>query len=133
MKLTFRSKTWLDAKGVEKAVGKATLEPLDKCALEVERNARLLLSKGGGANKQPSAPGQPPHKQLGTLSANITRAKTLINSWIVGITPINWYGRVHEFGSRTHPKRPFLLPALVKSNKKFPEFFKNLKLRKNYK
>ena len=33
------------------------------------------------------------------------------------------YGHVHELGSRTHPKRPFLAPALQKASKEFSRIF----------
>ena len=33
------------------------------------------------------------------------------------------YGRVHEFGSGTHPPRPFLEPALADASKEFESIF----------
>lgn len=49
-------------------------------------------------------------------------------TYIIGPTYEAWYGRVHEYGDRTHPKRPFARPALWNSRNRFPQLWRNMKL-----
>jgi len=97
---------------------------LEVCGLIVEQEAKRLLSRGGGSGHVPSPPGKPPHVQTGALRASVAHALTTDKGCIVGPTEI--YGKFHEFGTRIHPKRPFMRPALRNSVDKFPEQFKDL-------
>ena len=117
------------------SVKTASVEAFDKCALLVELVAKLSMKKGGargrvgprgGYIRQPSAPGTPPNVQRGALRASIAWARDG-NTWVVG--PTEKYGAVHEFGSRTHPRRPFMNPALNRAKSRFARFFKDLPLR----
>lgn len=45
---------------------------LVRAAIVVEREMKTLLDVGGGADKIPSPPGQPPHTQSGTLKNSVT-------------------------------------------------------------
>jgi len=144
--MRMKGRSWFDREGVQKAVEQATIEPLARCALSVERRAKLITSKGGrlegakgpkggrGAIRSvPSAVGQPPHKQTGTLSNSITWAyaksiKTGKRSAIIGPTTIAWYGAIHEHSTRF--PRPFMRPALDHERPMFPRYFKNMKLSK---
>lgn len=140
-----RSRTWLDVDGVRRAVAEASIDPLEQCALVVEREAKILTSKGGkitlvghsprrGAKTlkrgAPSRPGTPPHRQSGVLSGSISYSRTIRKTYVVGPTsPPASYGAIHEFGGRHHPPRPFMWPALVRSLPRFPGKFRRLPLR----
>ena len=127
--VTMRSVIWLDAKGLLKAVERASVEPLSKAALLVESEAKTSMSIGGGKAKTPSAKGTPPHVQTGNLRASITTGRLLNGNWIVGPTRNAFYGKIHEFGGRFHPMRPFMRPALLKTRTRFPSFFKGARIR----
>ena len=143
--IEFKSETWLDTRGLEEALAEAVIEPLRKCALMVERRAKSSMKRGGKLRKvrgtgylkrgAPSRPGTPPHRQSGTLVANITHAQIQGRRgrvhYIVGpASPPAGYGAVHEFGGRFHPPRPFMRPALAGARNAFPQFFANLPLRR---
>lgn len=117
------------------AVKNALIAPLDKCALMVERAAKTSMKKGGalgrvgprgGYKRVPSAPGTPPHVQTGALRASIAWARDGI-SRVIG--PTEKYGELHEFGSRTHPQRPFMRSALNAAKGRFAALFRNLRLK----
>lgn len=135
----WKGKFWLDEKAVLEATRQATIGPLEKCALTVERQAKIITSKGGriAAGKSgkfksvPSPVGQPPHRQTGALSNSISWAfarstKTGRRTAIVGPTTVAWYGKIHEHSTRF--PRPFMRPALDHERPKFPRFFRNMKL-----
>jgi len=104
-------------------VKKNSPKRLLKCAALVKRDAMRSMKKGGGKKHTPSAVGVPPHAQLGNLRSSIQHALTGITA-IVG--PTEKYGAVHEFGSRTHPQRPFMRPALLRTRTEFADQFKDL-------
>ncbi len=125
--------TWMNTKAVKAAVKKASIEPLRKAALLVEREAKQSMKKGGrttgvrgGKVKAPSEPGTPPHVQTGNLRASIKVAPTNRGTFLVGPTKQAWYGRLHEFGSKIHEQRAFMRPALLKIMKAFPKLFKGI-------
>lgn len=120
---------------VKQAVDSAARKPVHECALLVEREAKLSMKTGGamgrigprgGYIREPSTPPDPPHVQTGALRASIATADTLKTS-VVG--PTERYGAVHEFGTRTHPQRPFMRPALRRTQKRFAQKFRNMNLR----
>jgi len=135
--ITIRSKTWLDARGVRKAVRQASIVPLDRCAMLVERAAKMSMRAGGGAARTPSPPGTPPNVQTGNLRSSITWGRTP-HTRVVGPTRQAWYGRIHEqpgssarsreFGGRNYPKRAFMLPALLRTRRMFASLFRMLPL-----
>ena len=104
------------------------VKPLLKCGALVEGEAKRLLSIGGGMDHIPSDAPHPPHAQKGILRGSITHALTNDGDVIVGPTRTAWYGRVHEFGSRYHPMRPFMRPALMNAKNKFAEEFRHINL-----
>ena len=105
------------SKEVMKRVERGTIDSAVKCAVIVADEMKRLLSVGGGSRHAPSAPGQPPHVQTGALRASVRFAKTKRGA-IAGT--LEWYGRIHEFGGRNHPKRRFALPALRNTQHRFP-------------
>jgi len=145
--LSVNGKFWLDRAGVVATVKRSSTKPLMACALVVEREAKQSMtgaSKGiqgrnsagqyqRRADQPPSAPGSPPHVKTGNLRASISHSSvTAAQTILVGPTREAWYGQVHEFGGKRHPKRPFMLPALQKSQQRFAGLFRGLDMRSNY-
>jgi phage gpG-like protein len=131
--------TWLDIPAIRKAVRDASIEPKVKMALEIEREAKISMERGGrstgpkgGKIQIPSEPGTPPHAQSGIGKGSIKHV-WISNSQtaLVGPTsPPAPYMAVHEFGGRYHPPRPFMRPALLKTVPRYPKLYKNLPLSK---
>jgi len=136
MAKTTRVKTWLYKKEVIAAVKQAQIPALIKCGLVVEREAKISMRTGGKVQdasgkikSKPSAPGTPPNVQEGNLKSSIqTAGPTNTGTILVGPTKEAWYGKIHEFGSRFHPKRPFMRPALQRMKSLFPKMFASLPL-----
>ena len=144
--LKFKSETWLNRKAVKAAVSQAVLPPLHDAGLLVRNDAVRSMKQGGklGGAKQhdrgyynsflkryvvASPPGKPPHAQTKTLRKSIRSVMARNRkSVVVGPTRIAWYGRVHEFGTRKLPKRPFMRPALYRMINRFPALFRKLGL-----
>ena len=141
--------TWLDVKGIRAAVREASIEPKHKMALEIEREAKTSMQGGRrkivkayGFSKrgkvltrkktisEPSAPGTPPNVQSGIGRGSITTAFVKASqSYIVGpSSPPAPYMGGHEFGTRYHPPRPFMRPALMRALPRYPKLYKNLPL-----
>lgn len=142
----------VDYMAVRKAVKQAEMPRLLQCGAIVEGIAKKSMrggwistgntkvdrsafgkqygSKHRGSKKThdyyASAPGSPPHVRTGNLRNSITFAPTSKGTVVVGPTRMAWYGAVHEFGGRHHPRRPFMWPALLEAVKKFPQKFKDL-------
>ena len=93
---------------------------LVRSALEVQKNAVDLQIAAGGRGKG-KALSVLPHKltsRTGTLRRSIGLDKSDLPFAIeVGTALV--YGGVHEHGSRTHPKRPFMAPALAAISPRF--------------
>ena len=128
--LQFKGKAWLDEKGVREAVNQASVNPFAKAASMVEREAKISMKRGGGKKGTPSPAGDPPNVQSGVLRGSIKTEKSTTGIWRIGPTLIAWYGKIHEFGGRHHPRRPFMRPALERVRKFFPQLFKNLPISK---
>jgi hypothetical protein len=106
--ITFRTTNWLDTREVKVRVDRAVVSGLARCAAVVEREAKALLSRGGGTGRArgplgagfpaSSAPGQPPLLRSGVLRSSIRYARTARGSYVIGPSRAGWYGRVHEFG-----------------------------------
>jgi len=96
---------------------------LVRCGALVERAAKESM-QGGGTAGAPSPPGTPPNVQTGVLRASIAHAATGVGTVVVG--PTEWTGKVHEFGGRNHPERPFMRPALKDCVTRFPGEFRGL-------
>ncbi len=127
--VTIKSVTWLDAKGLLKAVQRASVDPLSKAALLVESEAKTSMDSGGGTGGTPSKEGTPPNVQSGNLRASISTGKLPNGNYVVGPTRNAFYGKIHEFGTRRFPARPFMRPALLTVRTEFPAFFKGARIR----
>ena len=111
--------------------------------LLVEREARRLLSVGGGTAEPPavkegvyfygeplmrwvnaSKAGEPPRTQTGDLKNSIAVERIFKTIVIVG--PSLFYGKFMEFGTRFIRPRPFMRPALRNMKRKFPQLFRRL-------
>jgi phage gpG-like protein len=111
--IEIKVKVFMNTDAVAKAVKAASVQPLAKCAMLVEAEAKQLLSRGSkgpatrdlmgkfvkGAYK-PSPVGMPPHMRSGNLRSSIQSAKTEEDSYVVGPATTAKYGRIHEFGGR---------------------------------
>lgn len=142
IKLKAKAIVWTDL--VLQAFGQAARPGLRECAALVEGEAKRSMKGGrmrveykfkkkkdGSARSRlvstPSPPGTPPNVQSGNLrsmiSSNVTMKKV---NWvgIAGPTREAPYGAIHEdggeFGGRTYPARPFMMPALRKKSQSFP-------------
>lgn len=118
--------TWNSAKytarvavQLRRAIGKSC----DVVATEAKRN----LSVSGSFPGEPSAPGDPPHKQGGLLRAETQYA--IENDGLSGkVGPLDElvYGRIQELGGDTGravlPARPYLLPAMEASAARVRKF-----------
>lgn len=118
--------TWNSAKytarvnaELRRAIGKSC----DLVATEAKRN----LSVSGAFPGEPSAPGDPPHKQDGMLRAQTQYA--IEDDGLSGkVGPLDElvYGRIQELGGDTGravlPARPYLQPALEASAGRIRKF-----------
>lgn len=93
-----KARVKMNTRGVMAAAAAGRRRGLAKCAMLVEREAKRLLSRGGGKSHKPSAPGQPPHVQTGTLRSSLGFAVLPTGRAIVGATEV--YAKVHEHGTR---------------------------------
>ena len=126
VKITYKPKVVLNA------VSKGIDGPLNKAALMVEREAKILLSIGGGKNRNPSKAPNSPHTQSGNLRASISWEPVRhlrYKSRIVGPKTSAFYGKFHEFGLAGFPERPFMAPALQNTLPRILPLFKNIKLK----
>lgn len=150
--IQMKSKTWLDVRGVAKAVQQATVAPMAKVAITISNEAKKSMksgrsSKGRNTKGQfqsaqrgdagayynsflrryvtASDAGDPPNAQTGNLKKGIRAART-IRGYVIGPRREAFYGRFLEFGTPNMKARPFMRPALMKAVPKFPSFFKNL-------
>lgn len=112
----------------------ATRGAVAKAAHLIERRAKELLSVSGRGDQgrdskgrftsrggSPSAPGEPPHLQSGTLRRSVTVDGPTpemfggYRGWKAQVGPTAVYGRVQELGGQTGwgvlPPRPYMTPA----------------------
>lgn len=89
---------------VVKALGEVVLD----AAKDVEREAQASIRRGSGSGK-PSRPGRPPNEVTGKLADQIEASQT--GPLSAQVASNAEYSGVHEFGSSTHPARPFMRPA----------------------
>ena len=96
---------------MEKALEAALL----KAARAIQEEARESIGRGSVSGK-PSKPGTAPNRVTGKLQEQIkvTQPEPLV----ARITSHAEYSAVHEFGTSTHPARPFMRPARDKTLKK---------------
>jgi len=150
--ISMKSNTWMDVKGVVKAVRQAQVKPLFDAGLLVERSAKESMNIGAGRKVyvtgytrktgekgqkrrrkktiwEPSKPGEVPRVRHGTLRSSIATAPTDRETVVVGPTsPPAPYGQHLEFGTRKMAARPFMRPALMRVKTAFAPLWKSLKL-----
>lgn len=130
--ISFKGQTWLDVKGVKNAVKQASMKPIHRMALLVERDAKISMKKGGrstgpkgGKVQTPSQEGTPPNVQTSNLRGSIQNGPTQRGTYLVGPTLTAWYGRIHE---KKPGKRKFMKPALERMAARYPWLFRNMPL-----
>lgn len=108
------------------AVDKASRKVLVRQGAIVEREAKRLVSQGGGKAHVPSKPGKPPHVQTGVLRSSIAFAiDTAAFEPTVLVGPTAKYGKYLEFGTRKMAARPFMRPALTNTENQLLEAWKD--------
>jgi len=85
-------------------------ELYDRCIEAAMREgiAKMQASMNPSEAGEPSAPGTPPNIQTGVLVKSIRVVKRS-KAFAIGMA---FYGWIHEFGGRIHPRRPFVQPVL---------------------
>lgn len=101
-----RFEALLDRRFQETVTG-VLFEAADKVRAEAFRS--ISAGSVSGKNHQPSKPGTPPNRDSGNLQAQMQ--VTMPDPNVARVTSGAGYSAVHEFGSSTHPARPFLRPA----------------------
>lgn len=81
--------------------------------LESEAERSITAGAVSGANHVPSAPGQPPNEDTGTLRRNIETEIGGPN--LVTVTSYAPYSAALEFGTSRLASRPFMRPAATKT------------------
>lgn len=125
--IKIKGRSFLDVDGVREAVAQSSLKRLEKAALLIRVSAVQSMVRRGPKGT-PSPPGTPPHPQSRVLKNSIQHARTETGSWVIGPTTVASYGRIHEFGGRRHPPRPFMRPALLRVANQLPSVFSRLQL-----
>lgn len=113
VKITWRGNKYSDN------VQRAMINAVNRSAVRVNTATKKALSVSGTFPGEPSAPGEPPHKQAGHLrsSIQIERAKDGFSAK-VGPADKLVYARIQELGGKTSratlPPRPYLEPSFEK-------------------
>lgn len=112
---------------------KATLKALGHAGGYIRKVARSSIKRRTKTTRKgASLPGTPPHTKSGQLKRSILYAVDRKNaSVVIGPTfsGVGTSAAAHEYGGRykkqRYPARPFMGPALKKSESKLPEFWKD--------
>ena len=92
---------------IQEFAGRVVFEASDMIRAEAQNS--ITRGSVSGKRHQPSPPGTPPHNNTGVLKGNIENERTgPITAEVRSLAP---YSAVHEFGSSTHPARPFMRAA----------------------
>lgn len=100
-------------------VQQAMINAVDRAAMKVHGTTRKALTKVGAFPGQPSAPGDPPHKQTGNLRVHVQAvfANDRLSAKVGPVDELK-YARIHELGGKTtratFPARPYLEPSFQK-------------------
>lgn len=105
---------------MERAVGKA----LFAAGELVQTEAQISLTRGAvsGKNHVPSAAGDPPNQDTGTLGNNIETRQ--INPLLVEVSSNAPYSAALEFGTSKMSARPFMRPARDKTRREAEQLVK---------
>ncbi len=79
---------------------------------QIEKEAKDSIGRGS-VKGTPSRPGRPPNEVTGKLADQIEATRT--GPLSAQVASNAEYSRVHEFGTSTHPARPFIRPARDKT------------------
>jgi len=116
----------LDVSGINRLLGvipKRGDDIVEVAARRIEKRAKLSM-KGGGDPHQPSAPGEPPHRDTGALAASIhvEKPKPMVRDIMDGVE----YGIHLEFGTCRMAARPWLTPAVEAEREPLEKAWKEL-------
>lgn len=78
-------------------------------AMRAEAHHSIVAGSTSSKNRVASKPGEPPNNDSGFLASNIEVSRP--SPFTARVTSHAPYSAVHEFGSSTHPARPFMRPA----------------------
>jgi len=98
---------------------RAIINAVEWSALKVNRATKDALSVPGAFPGEPSAPGEPPHKQGGHLRSSI-QVEPSKDRFSAKVGPVDnlIYARLQELGGKTKrgtfPPRPYLEPSFEK-------------------
>jgi len=120
----FQIKTRADIPKVLRKVRRANIESLGHAGATIRLTAKRSIRKSAN----PAEPGKPPKTRRGQLRSSI-RFAVEKNRQRVVIGPdyriVGQSARAHEFGGRyrkqRYPKRPFMGPALTKTQSRLPK------------
>lgn len=98
----------------ERRIGKALFAGAEEIAVE----AQLSITNGAvsGAGHVPSAPGEPPNNDTGTLAGNIEAIK--VSSTEAQVRSSAAHSKPLEFGTSKMAERPFMRPAADRKRKR---------------
>lgn len=141
--ITFSARVKVNTKEVMDKASNASHKRIGLCATTVEREAKILCSKGGGKASPPqkrevqyyygeplnrwvraSPAGAPPYSQTSGLKNSITWE--YLGRFVAAIGPTVLYGKFLEYGTRKMAQRPFMRPALRQAADKFADLFRGL-------
>lgn len=102
---------------LKRAAPQAADKALGALAFEGERDVKQSFGTS------PSAPGEPPGVDTGTLrnSIHVEKPKLLVRRIADGVN----YGIMLEYGTRKMAARPFMGPMAERIGKRAPEFFQD--------
>jgi HK97 gp10 family phage protein len=86
--------------------------------IELEAEHSITQGSVSGKGHVPSAPGQPPNRDTGTLDTNIETTIEAQNPPTVHVTSNAPYSAALEYGTSKMAERPFMRPATEKNRKK---------------
>ncbi|HWK65388.1 MAG TPA: HK97-gp10 family putative phage morphogenesis protein [Rhizobiaceae bacterium] len=86
--------------------------------IELEAEHSITQGSVSGKGHVPSAPGQPPNRDTGTLDTNIETTVEAQNPPTVHVTSNAPYSAALEYGTSKMAERPFMRPATEKNRKK---------------
>ena len=116
----------LDVSGINRLLGVIpgrADDIVEVASRRIEKRAKLSM-KGGGDPHQPSAPGEPPHRDTSALAASIhvEKPKPVVRDIIDGVE----YGIHLEYGTSDMAARPWLTPAVEAEREPLERAWKEL-------
>lgn len=96
--------TW-NGDAFEKFVNAEAEKRVEAAAIYVKNQIKAAISTPSMGGKEPSAPGEPPHKDTGRLRASIAHER---HGMVARVGTNVTYGKSLELGTKTMAARPFI-------------------------